>query len=91
MGMLDNLIGRVKSDLSYRAGSEISDAVTKGASKILKKNKGKPKCPKCKKEIPEGLKFCPECGAKLTATCVNCNMEFPIKTKFCTSCGGKLE
>ncbi len=91
MGILDNIISRVTSDLSYRAGSEISDAVTKGASNILKKNPKIPKCPKCKKEIKEGLKFCPECGAKLIMTCKACGIDYPIKTKFCTSCGGKLE
>lgn len=91
MGIFDNIINRVTSDLSYRAGNEISDAVTKGASKILKKGPKVPKCPKCKQEITEGLKFCSECGAKLTMTCKACSIEYPVKTKFCTSCGGKLE
>jgi len=91
MGIFDNIVGKVKSDLSYRAENEISDAITKGASKILKRGPGKPKCSKCGKEIAEGLKFCSECGAKLIMTCKTCNMDFPAKTKFCTNCGAKLE
>ena len=27
----------------------------------------KPTCPQCKAEVAEGVKFCPECGAKLGA------------------------
>ncbi|MDD4353169.1 MAG: zinc ribbon domain-containing protein [Candidatus Nanoarchaeia archaeon] len=95
MGIFDNIVGRVKNDLSYRAGSEISDAITKGANKILGKNpdsgqSGK-KCPKCKKKVAEGLKFCEECGAKLTVSCPKCGAEYPLGKKFCTVDGEKLK
>jgi membrane protease subunit (stomatin/prohibitin family) len=92
MGILDNILGRVGSDLSYRAGSEITDAITKGASKILGKDDGPKakKCPKCGKKVEEGLKFCEECGAKLTVMCPKCAIEYPVSKKFCVSCGEKL-
>jgi rRNA maturation endonuclease Nob1 len=92
MGIFDNVLGKVKSDLSYRAGSEISDAISKGASKILGKNDipTQKKCPKCKKPVAEGLKFCEECGAKLTVSCQKCALEYPVGKKFCSSCGEKL-
>jgi rRNA maturation endonuclease Nob1 len=93
MGILDNIFNKVKSDLSYKAGNEISDAITKGASKILgkKEESGEKRCPKCKKKVAEGLKFCEECGAKLIVSCSKCSVDYPVGKKFCTSCGGKLE
>jgi len=92
MGIFDNIISKVKNDLSYKAGNEISDAITKGASKILGKNDEpkKNKCPKCKKPLSEGLKFCEECGAKLTVSCSKCSVDYPVGKKFCPSCGEKL-
>ncbi len=44
-------------------------------------------------DVPEGTKFCPECGAKVVvpgkAACVNCKAEIPDGTKFCPECGSK--
>lgn len=60
-------------------------------------NKPKPikmtTCPKCKAEIKSGLKFCPECGNKMTPatkTCPECNAEIKASAKFCPECGKKL-
>ncbi|MFA5108902.1 MAG: zinc ribbon domain-containing protein [Candidatus Micrarchaeia archaeon] len=96
MGILDGLANKVKSDLEWKAGQEISTGVAKGASKVLNKDGSssgdKSKCPKCKKPITEsGLKFCPECGAKLTLTCKKCAVDYPVGTKFCTKCGTALK
>lgn len=94
MGILDGLANKVKSDLEWKAGQEISTQVSKKASGILNKNSGpdKSKCPKCKKPITEsGLRFCPECGAKLILTCKKCNVDFAVGTKFCTKCGTALK
>ena len=92
MGIFDNILGKVKNDLSYKASNEISDAITKGASKILgkKEDSGEKRCPKCKKVIAEGLKFCEECGAKLTVSCPKCQAEYTVGKKFCTADGEKL-
>ena len=45
------------------------------------------KCPKCKFENPEGIKFCGECGSKLEKACPNCKSSSPPNFKFCGECG----
>ena len=51
------------------------------------------KC-KCGKDVPEGTKFCPECGEKVvkpgTASCPKCSAEVAEGTKFCPGCGNKM-
>lgn len=93
MGMFDGLIHKVKNNLERKAGQEISSRIVNGAKSVISKEKAnKRKCPKCKKKITEsGLKFCPNCGAKLVVTCAKCNVEFPQGTKFCTTCGTALK
>ncbi len=97
MGIFDNVISKVSSDLQYRAGSEISSGIEKkvkgGIDKVTgKKQSDNKNCPKCKKPLTsEGLKFCPECGEKLILTCETCSIEYPIGTKFCTQCGKALK
>jgi len=93
MGMLDGFIHKVEDDLEWKAGQEISTGIASGAKRILSKDEAnKNKCPKCKKKITEsGLKFCPNCGAKLIVTCQACGIEFPAGTKFCTTCGAALK
>ena len=48
------------------------------------------KCPKCQFEIPEGAKFCNECGSKLEIACPSCGKINPISSKFCFECGHKI-
>jgi len=48
------------------------------------------KCPKCQYEIPEGAKFCNECGSKLGITCSACSKINPLSSKFCNECGHKI-
>jgi class 3 adenylate cyclase/tetratricopeptide (TPR) repeat protein len=38
-------------------------------------------------EIPEGSKFCKECGRKLDSVCIHCGIRIPADTKFCFDCG----
>jgi len=91
MGMFDSIVGRVQSDLTYKAGSEITSAIT-GAAKKGAGRDATPKCPKCKKPLQDvSVAFCPECGAKLHVICEKCTKEYPVGTKFCTQCGEKLK
>jgi len=47
-------------------------------------------CPSCKAKIPEGSKFCLECGAVLFGRCPSCGKANPASAKFCFECGYKL-
>ena len=50
-------------------------------------------CVACGKQIPQGSKFCPECGAPQTPqqkTCVNCGAKLETGAKFCPECGQKV-
>jgi class 3 adenylate cyclase/tetratricopeptide (TPR) repeat protein len=48
------------------------------------------KCPGCKFENRDGVKFCEECGAKLDLQCPRCSAKIPPGRKFCGECGHKL-
>jgi rRNA maturation endonuclease Nob1 len=51
---------------------------------------GQTQCPNCKEINPIGVKFCNQCGGKLTITCPKCNADLPIGVKFCTGCGADV-
>lgn len=46
----------------------------------------------CGAVIPQGSKFCPECGAKMPTKrfCTNCGAQCQEGAKFCPECGNKL-
>ncbi|HPF88768.1 MAG TPA: SPFH domain-containing protein [Candidatus Limiplasma sp.] len=49
-------------------------------------------CVACGKQIPQGSKFCPECGAPQAPqqkTCSNCGAKLEANAKFCPECGQK--
>ena len=51
------------------------------------------KCPKCGHSVPEGTRFCPNCGEKLIKepiTCPKCGKVNAPDSKFCAECGEKL-
>jgi len=91
MGFFDSIANRVKSDISYKVGGEISDSISKGAGKLVKKGGKKlTKCPKCKKPVNEEMRVCGECGTKLIIVCLQSH-DNPYGTKFCTVCGEALK
>ena len=47
-------------------------------------------CPKCAKPVPDGSKFCPECGQKFQFRCPKCKKDVQHGGKFCPHCGTKL-
>ena len=50
------------------------------------------KCSECGEEMPEGSKFCPNCGAKQEAKfCAECGQKLESGAKFCPNCGKKVE
>lgn len=50
-------------------------------------------CSKCGAEIPEGMKFCGQCGAPVIREkiCPNCGTKNDPKMNFCGQCGTKLD
>ena len=47
----------------------------------------------CGEELPEGQKFCPNCGTAVPQpkiTCPGCGKEYEPGTRFCMECGTKL-
>ncbi|MDO8690854.1 MAG: adenylate/guanylate cyclase domain-containing protein [Dehalococcoidia bacterium] len=49
------------------------------------------KCSNCGSDVPQGFKFCGECGAKLAPHCPSCDAEVPEGFKFCGNCGAPLQ
>jgi len=47
-------------------------------------------CPKCGANLPEGSKFCLNCGAKVPNKCPQCKAELPENAKFCPRCGAQV-
>ncbi|MBQ7567832.1 SPFH domain-containing protein [bacterium] len=55
-------------------------------------------CGQCHAQVPEGTKFCPQCGGKIVPPapagaipCPGCGKPVPEGTKFCPECGTKIE
>lgn len=47
-------------------------------------------CTNCGKELPDGAKFCMNCGNPVDRKCPNCGKSVPSDGKFCMECGQKL-
>ncbi len=49
-------------------------------------------CRKCNSQVPEGSKFCLNCGEKVATSqfCTNCGKTIPQNGKFCPDCGKKI-
>jgi len=92
MGILDNVLGNVKSNLEYKTETGLTSTIVKSAENMASKGKPNPNaCPKCKKAAPDPRpKFCPNCGAALMVTCKKCNASYPLGTAFCPEDGTKL-
>jgi hypothetical protein len=44
-------------------------------------------CPRCHAENRDGLRFCEDCGSRLTLPCAQCGGELAPGKRFCGSCG----
>src|SRR3954454_8549796 len=44
-------------------------------------------CPSCGFAVPDGAKFCSNCGGRLASTCGSCGAPVPAGARFCPECG----
>ena len=79
--------------MSGMMGAAINGATNAPAQTPPQKSGKEKFCPECGASISATAKFCPECGAKLNAvaTCPSCNAEVNPNAKFCPECGEKLK
>lgn len=94
---------RVPADLGMdkTATEEKSKPKEKPSKQVVKDNQEPVHCPQCNSPVTPGLKFCPNCGAKLFVTenpiqkkpdkgvihCKKCNTIVPDNANFCLKCG----
>ncbi len=48
------------------------------------------KCPKCRSDNREGVKFCEKCGTIMEVVCAKCGAKIPLDKQFCGECGYDL-
>ncbi len=87
-------IDRIKAENEAEARAAAEVPVTTAAAGVII-------CTECGAEIPEGRKFCSECGTKVVLpepepvpaanVCPECGAEIADGKKFCGECGTKLE
>ena len=47
-------------------------------------------CPGCQAQIPDGSRFCPQCGAPQSLACAACGHVNAAGSRFCAQCGAKF-
>ena len=47
-------------------------------------------CPVCQSGVPDGKRFCGDCGAPQFVNCSQCHSESPIGKAYCADCGNHL-
>ena len=82
MGAMAPQVGEMMKGMNMGTDNTGSNAAPSAGAGI--------KCPGCGKALPEGAKFCMECGQSLAVKCPNCGSEMPMGAKFCLQCGTKL-
>lgn len=82
---------------SFEQSNSSANGFTKSESGLgrqgaASQNAGRRICPRCSAVLENGMKFCGNCGAKISRSiiCPQCGAQNDEKMKFCTQCGVKL-
>ena len=96
-------IEKIKEENEAQAKAQAAAAAATATAAVptVPQSSGTLTCTACGAEIPEGRKFCSECGAKVVIpeptpapaanVCQNCGAEIAEGKKFCSECGTKIE
>ncbi|MGC8618786.1 MAG: SPFH domain-containing protein, partial [Thermoplasmata archaeon] len=77
--------------MAYPMANSISQGMSQPPQSSLSRTK---KCPKCQSDVPDNVRFCPNCGFDFstvdTMKCPFCGKDIPKNSKFCPECGKPL-
>ncbi|MGE5628445.1 MAG: zinc ribbon domain-containing protein [Solirubrobacterales bacterium] len=87
MGSLMDIVMSRSHSHGYYENQHYSNTINHPVQNIQGVN-----CSKCGSIVPQGSKFCLECGEKISgaAFCLNCGEKLPAGAKFCNNCGSKV-
>ena len=91
MGMgvcIGNMVGSAVGNAMDSAG--IGGALFSDTPKARSSYSGQIHCPSCRTLLPQGARFCFECGTKIAEKCPECGAQLPSGAKFCLECGKKI-
>jgi len=92
-GMAGTFVG---TGVGLGVGLGVSGAVSNMANQAMSSQpQSNLTCPNCQISVPNGTKFCPNCGTKIEMPknkfCSNCGTKLDPGAKFCPNCGNKCE
>lgn len=73
--------------LEQQEDARIEEMIRSHRNAILRQ----PKCPDCSRQLIEGDRFCPGCGAHLVALCPSCGYGNQLGDNYCARCGKQLK
>ncbi|MEO0293067.1 MAG: SPFH domain-containing protein [candidate division WOR-3 bacterium] len=83
--------GTAGAGVGVGAGIGMGAMIPEIMQKTIEEKKGSlANCERCGYSLPQGAKFCPNCGEKVgKILCSKCKKEIPKNAKFCPQCGAK--